>query len=169
MKQVHLFFLGPVLALFLTGCAALPAEPSQTPEATDIPDEVMSLVEQYMDAYKSGTAESVAYMHFESEFIRSAYIDSGDKLIDYKLESTEKINDNLYSVTLLVKSESSIMYFGDEYQRVYNFTARIENEWYYINGVSNIPPALQENLDVNKYTYEGENIVDPDDIVGKIS
>lgn len=169
MKQVHLFFLGPVLALFLTGCAALPAEPSQTPEATDILDEVMSLVEQYMDAYKSGTAESVAYMHFESEFIRSAYIDSGDKLIDYKLESTEKINDNLYSVTLLVKSESSIMYFGNEYQRVYNFTARIENEWYYINGVSNIPPALQENLDVSKYTYEGENIVDPDDIVGKIS
>ena len=135
----------------------------------DIPDEVAELVETYMDAYKKGTEESAAYAHFESDFVRSAYIESGDRLIDYKLESTEKINDNLYSVTLLVKSESSIMYFGDEYQRVYNFTARIENEWYYINGVSNIPPALQENLDVNKYTYEGENIVDPDDIVGKIS
>ena len=135
----------------------------------DIPDEVAELVETYMDAYKKGTEESAAYAHFESDFVRSAYIESGDRLIDYKLESTEKINDNLYSVTLLVKSESSVMYFGDEYQRVYNFTARIENEWYYINGVSDIPPALQENLDVNKYTYEGENIVDPDDIVGKIS
>lgn len=135
----------------------------------DIPDEVAELVETYMDAYKKGTEESAAYAHFESDFVRSAYIESGDRLIDYKLESTEKINDNLYSVTLLVKSESSVMYFGDEYQRVYNFAARIENEWYYINGVSDIPPALQENLDVNKYTYEGENIVDPDDIVGKIS
>ena len=179
MKRTYLFLLGLTLALALVACAAPSAEPSQTPdpasegitlpsESTGIPDEVMSLLERYMDAYKNGTTESVCYMHFENEFTRTAYIDSGDKLIDYKIEATEKINDNLYCFTLMAKTQLMAFQFGDDYQRVYNFAAQIGDEWYYINGVSNIPPAVQDNLDISKYTNADENIVDPDDIIGKV-
>ena len=63
MKRTYLFLLGLTLALALVACAAPSAEPSQTPdpasdgitlppESTGTPDEVMSLLEQYMDAYK---------------------------------------------------------------------------------------------------------------------
>lgn len=135
---------------------------------TTVPDEVTELFEKYMDAYKNGVEESVVYAHFEDEFTRSAYIGSNDKMIDYKVESTEKINDDLYCFTLLAKNEVGIRHFGDDYRRVYNFVGRIGDEWYVMNGVGNIPQALQENLDASKYTYTGDNIVDPGDIIGEI-
>ena len=133
-----------------------------------IPDDVATLVQDYMNAYKNGTAESANYIYFEDEFKKSAYITAADKLLDYKLESAEKINDNLYALVVLVKTEHSTFYSGDVYDRVYNFAARIDDNWYYLNGVANIPADLQENLDKSKYTYSDENIVAPGDIVDAI-
>ena len=101
--------------------------------------------------------------------MREAYIISGDKLLDYKIENVEKINDNLYAFTILVKTEQSTFYSGDIFERVFNFVARIDDEWYFLNGVSHIPADLQENLDIEKYTNTGENIVERDDIVDIIN
>ncbi len=122
-----------------------------------------------MEAYRKGTEYAVEYTHFEDEFVREAYIISGDKLLDYKIENVEKINDNLYAFTILVKTEQSTFYSGDIFERVFNFVARIDDEWYFLNGVSHIPADLQENLDIEKYTNTGENIVERDDIVDIIN
>ena len=134
-----------------------------------IPNEVSELVNNYMEAYRKGTEYAVEYTHFEDEFVREAYIISGDKLLDYKIENVEKINDNLYAFTILVKTEQSTFYSGDIFERVFNFVARIDDEWYFLNGVSHIPADLQENLDIEKYTNTGENIVERDDIVDIIN
>ena len=58
--------------------------------------------------------------------------------------------------------------FGDVYRSVFNFVGYIDGEWRYINGVANIPTDIQENLDVNKYTYNDDHIVGAEDIVGEI-
>lgn len=133
-----------------------------------IPDEVRSLAEDYMNAYKNGTDQSVEYMHFEDDFVRSAYIASNGKLIDYEMESIEKINDNLYAFTVLVLTEQATWHGGEDYERVYNFAVRIEGTWYYVNGISHIPVDLQDNLDPSKYLYDDdENIVDRGDVIAE--
>lgn len=140
----------------------------QKKSTVSIPAEVATLVTKYMDAYKNGTEYSVEYIHFEDEFKRSAYVTARDKLVDYKIESAERINDNLYALTVLIMTEQSVLYNGETYQRVYNFAAKIDGEWLYLNGVSNIPLNIQDNLDPSKYTYNDENIVAPEDVMDVI-
>ena len=152
-----------ILALCLFVLFAL----RQSKTTSLIPNEVSELVNNYMEAYRKGTEYAVEYTHFEDEFVREAYIISGDKLLDYKIENVEKIN--LYAFTILVKTEQSTFYSGDIFERVFNFVARIDDEWYFLNGVSHIPADLQENLDIEKYTNTGENIVERDDIVDIIN
>lgn len=135
---------------------------------TALPAEALDLINNYMSAFREGTDKSVEYIYMEDEFKRSAYINSGDMLIDYKIESFEKINDNLYGLVVLTKTEQSMITFGDIYRSVFNFVGYIDGEWRYINGVANIPTDIQENLDVNKYTYDDEHIVGAEDIVGEI-
>ena len=140
----------------------------QENQNVQLPEEVSALIESYMAAYQIGTEKSVEYMHFEDDFIRSVYMASGDRLIAYEMESAEKINDKLYALTILVKTNSTVFHFGDEYQRIYNFVAQIDGEWFYLNGVTNIPSDLQDNLTAENYGYNDDNIVDQDDVLGEI-
>ena len=116
---------------------------------TEIPEDVLNLFDTYMSAYEMGVEESVKYAHFESDVIRKAYLESGDKLLDYEVEDIEKINDNLYAFTILVKT----MQTNDAYLRAYNFVALIDNTWRYTNHVDHIPAYLKDNLDEKKYSY----------------
>ena len=151
-----------VLSLCITACS-----PSEKQGEAEIPKEVQTLVDDYMTAYKIGNKELVEYAHFEEDFIREAFIAADDKLIDYKIESTEKINDNLYQFTISIKTTQT-QYHSDDFVRVYNFVAFINDRWYFINGVTNIPDTHKENLDESKYVYEDENIVDREDVLGEI-
>lgn len=141
---------------------------SEEGPGTALPAEALDLINNYMSAFKKGTDKSVEYIYMEDEFKRSAYINSGDMLIDYKIESFEKINDNLYGLVVLTKTEQSMITFGDVYRSVFNFVGYIDGKWRYINGVANIPTDIQENLDVNKYKYNDDRIVGAEDIVGVI-
>jgi len=165
-KKWTVVFIVPILLLIVCIIGFLTMR--QNGSELAIPDEVSTVVKTYMHAFKNGSEYSVEYAHFEDEFIRSAYIASGDKLLDYEIESAEKINDNLYALRILVKTEQSTFYSGNVFERVYNFVAQIDDKWVFLNGVSHIPSDIQYNLDVSKYTYDDENIVDPDDIVGII-
>lgn len=125
----------------------------------DIPADITNLIEEYLAAYREGTDKSVEFTYFNDEFRKEAYIVSGDKLLDYEIQSIERINDNLFAISILVKTTQTECYMGDDLQLVYNFAAKIDGQWKYINGVSNIPEDLRENLIVEKYTYQSENIV----------
>jgi hypothetical protein len=35
-----------------------------------------------------------------------------------------------------------------------------------VNGVSNIPPSIQDGLDANKYAYDDENVIAHSDVIG---
>ena len=131
-----------------------------------LPKEARECVETFLEAYQQGgTPESVKYMHFEDDFRRTAYIDTHNRLVDYKIEDVEKVNDNLYVLTLQMKSEQSILIHGDIFRTIHNFVVRIDGKWYYIAGVGSIPKDLRENLDVDKYTPKGDNIVDVNDVL----
>lgn len=120
------------------------AEPSEAAQ---------SVIETVYDMWKSNRdndlSELMQYVHFENAFKKQAFLDSGEEVFDYIIESSEEVNANLFAFTVLVKSNVS----GDGYERAYNFAAYIDGGWYYINGVGNIPDELKENLDESKYSY----------------
>ncbi len=132
------------------------------------PREVMECVDAYMDAYRIGTSESVKHMYFRDDFIREAYIATNDRLLDFQLEGVERINADLYELDVRVKSEQGVYRSGDAYEQVFNFVARVDGQWRYLNGVGHIPDDLKENLDESKYIITGDNVVNPADIVGAI-
>ncbi|MEG2383137.1 MAG: hypothetical protein RSB39_06070 [Oscillospiraceae bacterium] len=144
MKNTNLVIFAISAFVFMTSC-------SKTEKNNDleVPNEVIAVVDTYMDAYKIGAEESVNYAHFESEFRRQAYVNSKDRIFDYAIESCEKINDYLFAFTILLQTKQD----ADHYLRVYNFVAKIDDTWYYINGVGNIPSELKTGLDEEKYTY----------------
>ena len=76
------------------------------------------------------------------------------------------INDRLVALTVLIKTVQTVRYSGDTFDRVYNFLVKIEDSWYYVNGVSNIPPSIQDGLDANKYAYDDENVIAHSDVIG---
>ena len=134
----------------------------------EMPNDARNLIETYMSAFKKGTDKSVEYAHFESDFLREAYAESGDKLLDYRIESVKKISDTLFALTVMSKTEGSTFHNGDIYQLSYNFVTLIDGKWHYIINVSQIPAYLKENLDESEYTYDDENIVNPIDVVDVI-
>lgn len=144
MNKINFILLGILICVLLVACTEI-----KNGDKVDVPEEVSALVDTYMNAYKIGTGESVRYAHFENDFKKEAYLESGDKLLDYRIESTEKINDSLFAFTILVKTTQT----DNSYLRVYNFVALIDNNWYFINGVENILQDLKDNLDEEKYTY----------------
>lgn len=149
---------GMILALIVLASAALIF--GMRNEAAEVPEEVTKLIEDYMAAYQEGVEKSVELAWFRDESIREAYITTGDKLIDYEIQSIEKINDELYEVNVLMKSEQSVLNHGDEFQPAYNFAAKIDGQWRYLNGIAHIPDELRENLDAGKYVYEDENVLE---------
>lgn len=148
MKKVKLV-LWMVLALCVIICISFLYLTQKEPK---VPEEVYNTIEIYMAAYKQGTTKSIDYIHFENNFTREAYLDSGIVLVDYHIENIEQINENLYALTVLSKTNIS----DGKYVRVYNFVAKIDNDWLYINGVNNIPAELRDGLDAEKYSYRSK-------------
>jgi len=116
----------------------------------NIPNEITNFMEEYMNACKIEMAKSVNYCYFKTEEERLAYVNSNNLLIGYKIESSKKINDNLYQFTNLVETKNR----SGHYIRVYNFVARIDGKLFFIANVMNVPDEIRENLDVNLYSYK---------------
>jgi len=114
-----------------------------------LPEEARLLVETYMNAFMVSTKDSAQYAYFRNEEIREAYCDAATILIDYRIEKIEKINKNLYALTVLNKTNMT----EDAYLKVYNFVGFIDGQWYFINGVGNIPESISENLNKEAYSY----------------
>lgn len=169
MNKKKLVWIAIPICCIAVICAVLflkkPQSDGDATIPTNLPKEVQTLVKDYLHAYMTGKLSvSVEYLHLEEESMKEVYTHSGDKLLDYKIERVEKINDNLYSLTILIKTELSLRYEGEDYQKAYNFVGKINGKWYYMNGVSNIPRELRENLDETDYGYpEDERMLPPED------
>jgi hypothetical protein len=176
------FFRGETTATRAEACAIVFRTTSETnrlqvsidaswikSEKPEIPKEALSLVETYMDALNVGVHEAVKYIHFEDDWTKGIYLDTNDKLLDYRIESAEMINNDLIAFTIqsrtMVSDETAQTQGEGTYLMVYNFVARIDGKWRFINGVRHIPDDLKVNFDENKYKYNDPNIVDPGDVL----
>lgn len=128
-----------------------------------LPAAAADVLEQYMDAYKIGTPNSVKYMHFENDIEVNAYVNSGAILLDYRVLKVKEVNPCLYALKLKMSSSQSVL-FGDTWETVYNFLGLIDGKWYYIGNERHIPEDLRSNLDPSKYQSDNPNILNPGEI-----
>jgi len=115
-----------------------------------LPNAANDVLTKYMDAYKNGTKEAAQFAYFKNDQIKTTYMNAGTILYDYRIEEISRINDDLFALTVLVKTNRT----GESYMRVYNFLGRIDNSWRFINGVGNIPDEINQNLDIEAYSYK---------------
>lgn len=130
-----------LVLLFLCSCSN---------QESNIPEEITDYLDKYMTAFKDGPASAVQYCYFKEEFEKNAYLGSTGTLIDYKIEKSEKINDDLYAFTNLVETSRT----KGHYERVYNFVGVIDRNMYFILNVANIPDEISTNLDKDRYSYK---------------
>jgi len=161
MNKRLIYLIAPLvlICLFITSCA----ENQNTPNF-DVPVEVLAAYENYMNAFKIGSEEAVKYAHIENDFIRETLLMTEDRLIEYKIESTEMINEKLYAFISLGKTTNTML-DSDDFQRAYNFVGLIDDKWYFMINVRDVPAELRENLDESRYIITGENIVDFEDVI----
>lgn len=141
--SIYFFF---IYLLALSACAK---ETTVNPY-DDIPDIIYNFIIDYLEAAKDGYNAVVEMDYYPSdmEFIRESIRLSKEYVIDYRIESAERINDNLYGFVLLVKTDATL----NQYLRVANFVAYIDGQLYRIPNVSYIPNSLQGDIDLSEYS-----------------
>lgn len=153
-KNMVVAILIAIVAVVFAGCSHYQTNPF------GLPDEVYQLVNDYWNAVDTDPEMAVEYLHFEDPTFRDLYLEAGKDESPHQIESAEKINDNLYGITVVMNDKNP---FIGTY-RAYNFTARIDGKWWYINNISHIPANLRENVDPAKYKYDDEIFMDVDDL-----
>ena len=86
------------------------------------------------------------------------YVRSGTIIDDYKIKNFDRINDNLYAVTLEIKEGNK------GWSQIYNFVGKIDGDYQYMNSTGHIPETLRENLDVDAYRYTDSNVFYPSEV-----
>lgn len=143
-----------------------------------VPDTVYSFMINYMEAARDGFNKLVDmdYLPEEFQWTKELSMQSAEYVIDYEIESAEKINEDLYAFVILIKTNATM----EKYTRIANFVGIIGGEVYRIANTAHIPENLREGLDAEKYApenlmyeIEGKDIleyvvVSPEDIMGEI-
>ena len=163
MKKHRLVFLVLFawVSCILLGCGITSASESET----DIPQEFTSCIETALDALKQSGKESLPYSYFPNDSLRAARETSPEYLLSYSIESTEKVNDDLYAFKVLVEGSYSP---GEQFE-IYKFAGRINDEILYIGNAAWIPENLQDGFDAEKYsTALRENDLSSDAILFNI-
>jgi len=137
--------LAVLILMFLNSCGKNCTIESEGSNTFDCPDEVYSLVVNYSEAYKQGTPIAKKYVYFQNEERRNAFENDSAKLLAYSIEDIIKINDNLYEISLLIRTDI-LIYAGEineqEYLRITNYAGKIDGEWKIILNERSIPGSV---------------------------
>ncbi len=161
MKKKVPFIIGAVLLLICAAAVICFWLTQYSGNHYDMPAGAWRVTKNYLSDYKVSTVKSVEHMYWgDRQDIREVYKESGGVLYDYQIDSVDKINDNLYSLTLEMKSSTS----DGEWKKVYNFVGYIDGKWYYMNTVDLVPEEISEKLDPSLYDY-GDNSMSINEVV----
>jgi hypothetical protein len=143
---IRYLFLILVVSIFIGSCS----------RANKIPDEIREFAEKYLYELSNGEEKPLEMVYFKDEYNmeRTDNIEQGGKLLDYKIDKIEKINDDLFVFTILYKLEM----MPDVFQESYNYIGRIDDELKFIIHQRNIPDEIKDGFNSEKYTYSFEDI-----------
>lgn len=112
----------------------------------------------YLEAMREGgTKEAIKYAAFPNETVEYDYLHSPICIVDYEIVSSEPVNENLYVFTLNIASSDQ----PDVFTPVYYFVGHQDDKYTVYINASYVPESLQENFDIDNYSYN-----DPDYLGG---
>lgn len=115
------------------------------------PDIVIETYDNFSEAFSSGTFNDIdPYIHTESDVSRAitkdAFVNVHNEVLKW-----ERIHSKLWVATVFGTSE---LYPNGEI--IYHFVGMINNQWYVMLNVWQIPPSLQDNTDLSKYIRDND-------------
>ena len=119
---------------------------------TRLPEEAATVVEHYCNAAEVNFSEVQPFTYFPLKEMQEHYANSSQQLTDWQLVAAEQINENLYALTLRIKSED--VFEDNKWHRIWNFVGCVDGAWRYMVGVGFIPDTISEGLDLSKYDYQ---------------
>lgn len=111
----------------------------------------MKFFREYMEAFKNGTKAASPYRYFPTDERRAFFEESPGYIVSYEILHSEQINDRLTAVTF------SYVNNRDKHLEWTSFVAKMDDKYYVIANLRDVPEEFSENLDVDSYT-------DPDDM-----
>lgn len=126
----------------------------------DVPEEYMNCLENFLNAMETDTFQSAKYAYFPNETIRHAHENSGVTLIDYSIESAEKLRNNLYAFNLILKDD-----YNPEPYKQWKFVGEIDGEILVIGNVNYIPEELTTDFEKDKYEVKTDETLPQDAII----
>lgn len=159
--------LGIMLCIFAVLCVGqfsqLASQNKQEQEivGSDVPEDVIKCLTDFLEALKVSTEDSAQYAYFPNADIELAHKNSGITLISYSIEESRKISDNLYAFNLLQEDS----FEPGEIYRMWKFVGKINGSYMVIGNANYIPEELREGLDVDDFTTENDSTLPPDTII----
>lgn len=145
--------LNLLILLLVLNVAVIGTACSKQALFADIPEDIMVLYSNYMEAAKKGTAEAEPYSYFVNENERNAFLANTEwRLEKYELLNAEKLTENLYVFT----SDVSTLTEGKD--QVYYFVAYFQDQWNFVANVNALPDELKETIDITSYTYDSDTV-----------
>ena len=129
--------------------------------ADKIPTEVEVLYVNYLEAISSDYSKAVdEYCHFEIPESEELTRQATDYVINYKITTWERLSDNLWAV-----NASLITVFSPEGKNITNFIGLIDDRYYVMTSIRQIPNSLKETVDFTPYISTDPNVITFEDIV----
>lgn len=151
-----------LLILILGGCNAN----STKENPLEIPEEVQSFLNSYLEACQEGPEVAVDYMYFlpENASHYEYYRDSGNKLIEYNIRDSVIINDKLYGFLISYDTQAS----KEGYIPIttaWTYVASIDGEYRILNSSRNIPDNIKDNFSEEEFVVPDEYVMISEDAI----
>ncbi len=162
-----------VLAVLLSACAGEPEPttipttvPTTTPmlDAADVPLSVKEFYIEFLEVAKTDRyTATMEYCHFEDRNKRDLTA-AAPNLMEYEIIDWECLSNNLWAVEV---KQTDVIYPHGCYGM--NYIGKIDGKYYVMIGIGQIPSSLSVGVNIEPYEPWGEDIVDPNDIIGPIT
>lgn len=154
MNVLRKSFFPLLIALLLFSLTACGQNKDQMAAASDeVPKEVSAFITEYWEAVKEDGSSIVRYRHWEDEKRKELALENPVFILDYEIAEIEKLSDQLYvfKVRILDYGMPESRLEAEEYSELYNYAARIDDEWYICANEQDIPADIKEGLDLSSY------------------
>lgn len=159
------FFL--VGALLIAACICLlvwiiPRNNINVVFPEDTPSEVKDVITETVSIWNRSTVEYYEAAYWLDPDLRADGIQNvrsaekeksiKSRLLEYEIESIDKVNDSLYAITALTRLKGDA---PGAFYRVYHFVLNVDGKFQYAGNKRDIPESLKENFNPEKYQYTG--------------